>query len=78
MYKVDLIIYWNLFIIIFNYITMMINALRSSRKEWNVQASLIAERTHNPIRSIIEHIVMEPNPKKPLIALSIGKFRNYM
>ncbi|XP_011495141.1 PREDICTED: tyrosine aminotransferase [Ceratosolen solmsi marchali] len=48
------------------------NPLESSFKEWNVQASLIAKRTNNPIRSIIENIVAKPNPKKPLIALSIG------
>lgn len=44
------------------------------REQWNVCASEIAKRTHNPIRSIIENIIVEPNPSKQMIALSIGKF----
>lgn len=44
----------------------------SLRERWNVRASHIARRTHNPIRSIVENIVVEPNPNKPMIALSIG------
>ncbi|XP_015179297.1 PREDICTED: tyrosine aminotransferase isoform X2 [Polistes dominula] len=44
----------------------------NSRTRWEVRASHIAKRTHNPIRSIVENIVVEPNPKKRMIALSIG------
>ncbi|XP_011867961.1 PREDICTED: tyrosine aminotransferase [Vollenhovia emeryi] len=44
----------------------------SFRECWNVGASNIARNTHNPIRSIVENIVVEPNPNKPMIALSIG------
>ncbi|XP_043275577.1 tyrosine aminotransferase [Venturia canescens] len=44
----------------------------TSRERWNVRASNIAKRTHNPIRSIVENIVVEPNPDKQMIALSIG------
>lgn len=44
----------------------------SFRKHWNVCASDIARKTHNPIRSIVENIVVEPNPNKKVIALSIG------
>ncbi|XP_011145008.1 tyrosine aminotransferase [Harpegnathos saltator] len=44
----------------------------SFRERWSVRASDIARRTHNPIRSIVENIVVEPNPNKPMIALSIG------
>ena len=47
--------------------------MATARQHWNVSASLIASRTHNPIRSIVENIVIEPNPEKPMIALSIGK-----
>lgn len=43
------------------------------RERWDVRASDIARRTHNPIRSIVENIVVEPNPNKKMIALSIGK-----
>ena len=43
------------------------------RKKWNVESSLIAKRTYNPIRNIVENIVVEPNPDKRMIALSIGK-----
>ncbi|XP_031827481.1 tyrosine aminotransferase [Nomia melanderi] len=42
------------------------------REQWNVQASDIGRRTHNPIRSIVENIVVEPNSTKPMISLSIG------
>ncbi|RLU17103.1 hypothetical protein DMN91_011172 [Ooceraea biroi] len=44
----------------------------SFRERWNVCVSDIARRTHNPIRSIVENIVVEPNPNKQMIALSIG------
>ncbi|CAK9798555.1 Tyrosine aminotransferase [Anthophora plagiata] len=42
------------------------------RKQWDVQASHIARNTHNPIRSIVESLVVEPNPAKSMISLSIG------
>ncbi|XP_076754222.1 tyrosine aminotransferase [Xylocopa sonorina] len=42
------------------------------RDQWDVQASDIARKTHNPIRSIVESLVVEPNPAKSMIALSIG------
>lgn len=48
-------------------------SVSSFREHWNVCASNIARKTHNPIRSIVENIVVEPNPNKSLIALSIGK-----
>lgn len=54
----------------------MSNNFGSSREKWRVQASNIAKRTHNPIRSIVENIVVEPNPNKKMIALSIGKLQN--
>lgn len=43
------------------------------RDRWNVQASDIANNTYNPIRSIVENLVVEPNPAKSLISLSIGE-----
>ncbi|XP_076385395.1 tyrosine aminotransferase isoform X2 [Megachile rotundata] len=43
-----------------------------SRERWDVQASEIARCTHNPIRSIVETLVVEPNPAKSMISLSIG------
>lgn len=48
--------------------------MKTSRGKWDIRASDIARRTHNPIRSIVENIVVEPNPNKELIALSIGEF----
>jgi len=45
----------------------------SFRERWNVRASDIARKTHNPIRSIVENIIVEPNPNKQMIALSIGE-----
>lgn len=41
---------------------------------WQVRASALANNTRNLIRSIVEHLQVEPNPEKPLIALSVGKF----
>ncbi|PSN35641.1 Tyrosine aminotransferase [Blattella germanica] len=42
------------------------------RREWAVAVSSIARNTHNPIRNIVENLRLEPNPDKPMIALSIG------
>ncbi|KAL7629902.1 UNVERIFIED_CONTAM: hypothetical protein RMT77_019979 [Armadillidium vulgare] len=39
---------------------------------WKVRASTYAKSTFNPIRSIVENLKIEPNPEKPMIALSIG------
>ncbi|XP_051158838.1 tyrosine aminotransferase [Leptopilina boulardi] len=50
----------------------MSNNFGSSRERWNIQASNIAKKTYNPIRSIVENIVVDPNPNKKMIALSIG------
>ncbi|KOC67619.1 Tyrosine aminotransferase [Habropoda laboriosa] len=47
-------------------------SIPSFRDQWDVQASDIARRTHNPIRSIVENLVVEPNPAKSMISLSIG------
>ncbi|GAB1870049.1 Tyrosine aminotransferase [Camponotus japonicus] len=47
-------------------------SVSSFRECWNVCASNIARKTHNPIRSIVENIAVEPNPNKSMIALSIG------
>lgn len=46
---------------------------QNSRERWEVRASHIAKQTHNPIRSIVDNIVIEPNPNKRMIALSIGE-----
>ena len=42
---------------------------------WNVKCSGFAQKTHNPIRAIVEGLKIEPNKDKPMIALSIGEFR---
>ena len=39
---------------------------------WNVKCSEFALKTHNPIRAIVDGLKIEPNPDKPMIALSIG------
>ncbi|XP_065352787.1 tyrosine aminotransferase [Cloeon dipterum] len=47
--------------------------MKSQQQEgWNVPASRVARDTHNPIRSIVENLNLNPNPDKPMIALSIG------
>nr|CAD7568267.1 unnamed protein product [Timema californicum] len=43
------------------------------KTKWNVPASEIARNTNNPIRNIVENLRLDPNPDKPLIALSIGE-----
>lgn len=43
-------------------------------KKWNIKSSEFAMKTHNPIRAIVDGLKIEPNPMKPMIALSIGKF----
>jgi hypothetical protein len=43
-------------------------------KSWHpVPMSEMASNTFNPIRSIVDGMKITPNPKKPMIALSIGK-----
>nr|CAD7588082.1 unnamed protein product [Timema genevievae] len=42
------------------------------KTKWNVPASEIARNTNNPIRNIVENLRLDPNPDKPLIALSIA------
>lgn len=44
------------------------------RQDWEVRASTLARNTHNLIRGIVENLQVEPNPEKPLIALSVGKY----
>jgi len=43
-----------------------------SKPQWSVPASNIANNTHNPVRAIVDSIELNPNPEKPMIALSIG------
>lgn len=45
------------------------------RSRWNCEISDFARYTHNPIRAIVENLKIEPNPDKPMIALSIGKIK---
>jgi hypothetical protein len=45
-----------------------------ARGKWQVASSNTARNTHNPIRSIVENLRLEPNPQKTMIALSIGEF----
>ncbi|XP_074644544.1 tyrosine aminotransferase-like isoform X2 [Tubulanus polymorphus] len=44
----------------------------TKRREWKVTASKIAHDTINPIRRVVEGLNLQPNPEKPMIALSIG------
>lgn len=52
--------------------------LSEKKKEaWKVKASSIAIRTRNYIRDIVDNLQLEPNPEKPVIALSIGDPTTY-
>ena len=42
------------------------------RKEWKVNASVVAKNTFNPIRNILETMTITPSPSKKMISLSIG------
>jgi len=44
----------------------------SGRDSWNVPLSAFARNTFNPIRNIVETLKIEPQPGKPMIALSLG------
>ncbi|XP_022236878.1 tyrosine aminotransferase-like [Limulus polyphemus] len=43
-----------------------------TRRSWNVMPSKVAVNTSSPIHKIIESMKITPNPKKYMIALSIG------
>lgn len=45
----------------------------SINREWNVKASKFAQNTTNPIRAIVEHLNVQPNPEKSFIPLSVGE-----
>ena len=53
-------------------------AKKTNRKGWQIKASYFARNTHNRIRAIVESIKMKPNPEKPMIPLSIGKYKKYL
>lgn len=44
-----------------------------NKRQWNVKASQFAVNTTNPIRAIVEHLNVQPNPDKAFIPLSVGK-----
>jgi len=47
--------------------------LNSVNKHWGIiPASFMAKNTDNPIRKIVDHMKLTPNPDKDMIALSIG------
>lgn len=50
------------------------NKRKKMSAHWKVQASDIARNTFNPIRSIVDGMKLTPNPKKDMIALSIGNY----
>ncbi|UYV63897.1 TAT [Cordylochernes scorpioides] len=43
-----------------------------TRRMWRVVPSKFSTRTVNPIRAIVDHLTINPNPDKEMIALSIG------
>lgn len=56
---------------------LLINGIITQRSKWNVKASAFSLNTLNPIRAIVEHLQIEPNPDKELIPLSVGKCSNF-
>jgi tyrosine aminotransferase len=48
---------------------------KRSCDNWKVGISDIAKNTFNPIRNIVDSMKLTPNPKKEMIALSIGGYQ---
>lgn len=42
------------------------------RESWDLKASVASMRTSNPIRKIVDKMIVPPNPDKPKVSLSIG------
>lgn len=49
------------------------NKDRKHVRNWNVLPSQFSLNTLNPIRAIVEHLKIEPNPEKQFIPLSVGE-----
>lgn len=45
-----------------------------TKREWKVKSSEFAINTTNPIRAIVEHLNVQPNPNKAFIPLSVGEY----
>jgi tyrosine aminotransferase len=41
---------------------------------WDIDASISAQNTFNPIRAIVDNMKVQPNPQYPPIKVSIGQF----
>lgn len=50
------------------------SAALKGRTSWNIKSSTLAKNTLNRIRFVVESLKIKPNPSKPMIPLSIGKF----
>ena len=50
-----------------------IETTNPKKGKWVVAISEMAEHTVNPIRRIVDHIKIEPNPNYDFISVSIGK-----
>lgn len=46
---------------------------RKRDRNWSVVPSQFSLNTLNPIRAIVEHLKIEPNPEKSFIPLSVGE-----
>ncbi|KNC80684.1 tyrosine aminotransferase [Sphaeroforma arctica JP610] len=51
---------------------MAINTDSTPRSGWAVESSIVAKRTFNPIRTVVDQMKIVPHPDKAMIALSIG------
>lgn len=56
-----------------SYIMEGIDAHKDAVKGWKIQPSRGSMHSKNYIRDIVDHLVLEPNPEKDVIALSIGQ-----
>ncbi|XP_029464108.1 tyrosine aminotransferase [Rhinatrema bivittatum] len=56
----------------FNGTSFPLEKMKIRKPRWAVRASDVSKKTFNPIRAIVDSMNVEPNPTKPMIALSIG------
>ncbi|CAL1549119.1 unnamed protein product, partial [Lymnaea stagnalis] len=47
--------------------------MKAARRRWEIPISKMADKTFNPIRSVVDTMTIEPHPDKTMITLSLGE-----
>uniref|UniRef100_A0A8C6Z1X6 Tyrosine aminotransferase n=1 Tax=Nothoprocta perdicaria TaxID=30464 RepID=A0A8C6Z1X6_NOTPE len=53
--------------------SLSLGKVKGRKPRWAVRASEMSKKTFNPVRAIVDSMKVEPNPKKAMISLSLGK-----